>query len=132
MAREILLARFRTEWTDGGFNLPLQIHQAPFAIIDSHPDDPGQARVGEKPDAFGAQRQGPGVSTNSADGLLQSFDTIRRDSAEEPQREMKLVGPGPASHVAWYKRLQFLLNTDDFVPDRTGKGNRHKQPEWNG
>ena len=70
MAREILLARFRTEWTDGGFNLPLQIHQAPFAIINSYPDNPGQTRVGEKTDAFGAQGQGPGDPANVTDRFL--------------------------------------------------------------
>ena len=80
MAREILFARFRTERADSGFNLLLQIHQAPFPVVDSHPDDPGRAGIREKTDAFGAQRQGPGIPANGPDRFLQIFDAIRGTS----------------------------------------------------
>jgi hypothetical protein len=132
MAREILFARFRSERADCGFNLLLQIRQAPCPVIDSRPDDPGRTGVGEKPDAFGAQGQGPAIPANGTDRLIQSFDTVRRNIAEEPEREMKLIRPGPVGHGASHERLQFLLEADDFIPDQTGDGNCHKQPEMVG
>jgi len=132
MAREILLARFGTKLADSGFNLPLQIHQPPSPIIDTHPDDSGRAGIGEKADTLGAQGQGPGILANSAGRFLQIFDAIRRDIAQEPEREMKLIRPGPAGHVARHERLQFLLDADDFIPDRLRDGNCHKQPERGG
>ena len=45
---------------------------------------------------------------------------------------MKLIRSGPACHVARHERLQFLLDADDFIPDRLRDGNRHKQPERGG
>ena len=124
--------RFPTERADGGFNLSLQIPQAPFPVVDSHPDDPGRTGVGKKTDALGAQGQGPGIPANGASRFLQVFDAIRWNIAQEPEREMKLIRPGPASHVARHERLQFLLDADDFIPNRFRDGNRHKQPEMAG
>jgi hypothetical protein len=89
-------------------------------------------RVGEKADAFSTQRQGPGAPANGIDRFFQGFEAARQNIAQEPEREMKLIRPGPASHLAGYKRLQFLLDADDFIPDRTGDGNCHKQPEMIG
>jgi hypothetical protein len=130
MAREILLARFGTERADSGFNLLLQTHQAPFPVIDTHPDDPGRTRIREKADAFGAQGQGSGIPANGTDRLLQAFDAIRWNIAQEPKREMKLIRPGPAGHIARHERLQFLLDADDFIPDRLRNRNRDEQPEF--
>ena len=132
MTREILLARFGSERADSGFNLLLQIHQPPCPVIDTHPDDPGRAGIREKTDALGAQGQRPGIPANGTDRFLQIFDAIRWNIAQKPECEMKLIRPGPAGHVARHERLQFLLNTDDFIPDRLRDGNRHEQPEMVG
>jgi hypothetical protein len=130
MAREILFARFGTERADSGFNLLLQIHQAPFPVIDTHPDDPGRAGIREKANTFGTQGHGPGVPANGIDRLFQVFDAIRRDIAQEPEREMKLIRPGPAGHVARHERLQFLLDANYFIPDRLRDGNRDEESEF--
>jgi hypothetical protein len=132
MAREILLARFGTELADSDFNLLLQTHQAPFPVVDSHPDDPGRTGIREKTDALCAQGQGPDNPANGAGRFLQIFDAIRWNIAQKPEREMKLIRPGPAGHVARHERLQFLLDADDFIPNRLRDGNRHKQPERGG
>jgi hypothetical protein len=129
MAREILFARFGTERADRGFNLLLQIQQAPFPVVDSDPDDPGRAGIRKKTDALGAQEQGPDIPANGADQLLQVFDAIRWNIAQEPEREMKLIRPGPADHVAGHERLQFLLDADDFTPNRLRNWNRNEQSE---
>jgi len=129
MAREILLARFGTELADSGFNLLLQTHQPSFTIVDSHPDDPGRAGIREKTDALGAQGQGPGIPANGTGRFLQIFDAIRWNIAQEPEREMKLIRPGPAGHIARHERLQFLLDADDFIPDRLRNRNRNEQSE---
>jgi hypothetical protein len=125
MAREILLARLGTEPSDSGFNLFLQIHQPPCPVIDSDPD-PGRTEIREKADAFGAQGQGPGIPANGIDRLLQIFDAIRQNIAQKPEREMKLIRPGPAGHGARHERLQFLLDTDNFIPDRLRNWNRNE------
>ena len=132
MAREILFARFRSEGADRGFNLSLQIHQAPFPVVDSHPDDPGRTGFGKKTDALGAQGQGPDIPANGTDRFLQVFDVIRRDIAQEPEREMKLIRPGPAGHVARHERLQLLLDADDFIPNQLRNRNRNEQSERGG
>jgi hypothetical protein len=118
VARKILFTRFEAEWADSGFNLPLQIHQPPCSVMDPHPDDPGRAGIREEPDSFGAQGQGPGIPANSPDRCFQIFNAIRRNIAQEPEREMKLIWPGPAGYGARHERLQFLLDAEDFIPDR--------------
>jgi hypothetical protein len=129
MSHEILFARFGTERADGGFNLSLQIHQAPFPVVDSHPDDPGRAGIREKADALGAQEQGPCIPANDTDRFFKIFDAIRWNIAQKPEREMKLIRPGPAGHVARHERLQFLLDADDFIPNRLLNRNRNEQSE---
>jgi hypothetical protein len=127
MAREILFARFRGERADCGFNLFLQIHQVPFPVIDSHPDDAGRTRIREKADAFGAQGQRSAIPANGTGRFLQVLDAIRWNIAQEPEREMKLIRPRPAGHVALHERLQFQLEADDFIPDRLRNWNCNEQ-----
>ena len=129
MSRKILFARFRGEWPDRGFNPFLQFNQQPFLVENSNPDDPRRMRVRKKADALGAQLQWPGAPANGVDRFLQFFQTGKGNIAQKPECEMKLIRPRPASRGAWYKRLQFQLNADYFIPNRLWNRNRDEQSE---
>ena len=130
MSRKILFARFHSEWPDRGFNLFLQINQQPFLITNSNPDDPGRMRVREKADALSAHLQWPGAPANGVDRFLQLFQTVHVNIAQKPEREMELIRSGPTSCATRRQRLHFLLNADDFIPNRLRNRNRNEQSEF--
>ena len=96
-------------------------------VVDANPNDPWRAGTGKKTNAERAQRQRWHASTSRTNRVLQVRDAAGCDVAKKPERQMELFRLRPANRTVRREGLQFILNTNHFLPNRIRHWNRHKE-----
>jgi hypothetical protein len=108
----------------------LQQKQALAPFLDVRPYHTRTTQSGKRADSAGAQLQDAKSLAGEAHRSAQILEAIRFNVAEELQRDVELLGPGPSEGFPGQRVAEFVLRPCDLVLHGFGEPNGNEYPDW--